>query len=434
MLYDLLADFYEKSSDRHPKYIVLMGTYNENTFDEMKILGFQEDSDSNASFQDYVMDGADENFLKEYTKDGYQSEMLDVLYSDVNYEKIQVRALADEALDDEGRHAPRGVVMGDMFVHFTESDPMTPVWFVKLNPESPLDTIPVFQIPMRTVKRRLKVITLIDAMFKLLKMNEEKHWTEELLREFFAAGIDEALEIITYEFRGQKDIDGNPAILHPLTVGLMGVNDNEKTVGFLHDLIEDCDWSIEDLHTEGFLDEVVEAVDVLTHRKDEDSYDEYVNKIILSGNRLAINVKLNDLHHNLQRGKVSYEAAVASNDAAKIKELGRINAKHEKALEMIKMQIMNNDFAKSILDNPYSRVEDGQKIDLFNVLEKYSYQRQNIQLSNLDAYAEDLGVTEVELLAYQNWINDGTPTGIESDEQFYDLQRQAYGEVVIELS
>ena len=71
---------------------------------------------------------------------------------------------------------------------------------------------------------------------------------------------------------------------------------------------------------------------------------------------------------------------------------------------------------------------------MFNILEKYSYQRQNIQLSNLDAYAEDLGVTEVELLAYQNWINDGTPTGIESDEQFYDLQRQAYGEVVIELS
>ena len=67
MLYDLIADFYEKSSDRHPKYIVLMGTYNENTFDEMKILGFQEDSDSNASFQDYVMDGADENFLQEYT-------------------------------------------------------------------------------------------------------------------------------------------------------------------------------------------------------------------------------------------------------------------------------------------------------------------------------------------------------------------------------
>ena len=65
---------------------------------------------------------------------------------------------------------------------------------------------------------------------------------------------------------------------------------------------------------------------------------------------------------------------------------------------------MNNDFAKSILDNPYNRVEDGQKIDLFNVLDKYSYQRQNIQLSNL-----------------------------ESDEQFYELQRLVYGKTIMEL-
>lgn len=95
---------------------------------------------------------------------------------------------------------------------------------------------------------------------------------------------------------------------------------------------------------------------------------------------------------------------------------------------------MKNDFAKSILDSPYNKVEGGQKIDLFDVLSKYSYQRQNIQLSNLDAYAEDLGKTEEELIAYQNWINDGKPTGIESDEQFYELQKQAYGEVVIKLS
>lgn len=95
---------------------------------------------------------------------------------------------------------------------------------------------------------------------------------------------------------------------------------------------------------------------------------------------------------------------------------------------------MKNDFAKSILDSPYNRVEDSQKIELFNILEKYSYQRQNIQLSNLDAYADDLDKTEEELLAYQNWINDGNPTGIESDEQFYGLQRQAYGEVIMDLS
>ena len=99
------------------------------------------------------------------------------------------------------------------------------------------------------------------------------------------------------------------------------------------------------------------------------------------------------------------------------------------------MQIMNNDFAKSILNNPYNRfVKDVQKIDLLNILSKYRYQHQNRQLTTYVANAEDLGVTEVELLAYQNWINDVNPTGIESDEQFYDLQRQSYGEVVIELS
>lgn len=68
---------------------------------------------------------------------------------------------------------------------------------------------------------------------------------------------------------------------------------------------------------------------------------------------------------------------------------------------------MNNDFVKSILDNPYNRVEDGQKIDLFNILSKYRYRHQNRQLTTYVAYAEDLGITKEEALAYQNWINDG---------------------------
>lgn len=63
---------------------------------------------------------------------------------------------------------------------------------------------------------------------------------------------------------------------------------------------------------------------------------------------------------------------------------------------------MNNDFAKSILDNPYNRVEDGQKVTLMDILLKYDHQRSGEKL--------------------------------ESDEQFYNLQRQSYGEVVIELS
>ena len=98
------------------------------------------------------------------------------------------------------------------------------------------------------------------------------------------------------------------------------------------------------------------------------------------------------------------------------------------------MRDMNNDFAKSILDNPYNRVEDGQKVTLMDILLKYDHQRSGEKLEFYDAYAEDLGITKEEALAYQNRINDGNLTGIESDEQFYNLQRQSYGEVVIELS
>lgn len=89
---------------------------------------------------------------------------------------------------------------------------------------------------------------------------------------------------------------------------------------------------------------------------------------------------------------------------------------------------MKNDLAKSILDIPYNRVERGRKIELSDILDKYRYQRQNRQLSNLDAYAEDIDATREEL------INDGKPTGIESGEQYYELQKQAYGEVIIDLS
>ena len=94
---------------------------------------------------------------------------------------------------------------------------------------------------------------------------------------------------------------------------------------------------------------------------------------------------------------------------------------------------MNNDFAKSILDNPYNRVEDGQKIELLDILSKYRYQHQNRQLTTYVAYAEDIGITKEEALAYQNWINDGNPTGIESDEQFYELQQLVYGKTIMEL-
>jgi len=134
--------------------------------------------------------------------------------------------------------------------------------------------------------------------------------------------IDIALQIATKAHAGQTDRDGNPVILHPLTVGLMGHTDEERMAGFLHDVVEDTDYTFDDLLSEGIPTGVVNALRLLTHDKGTPYY-EYVQRIIDSGNPIALQVKYNDLQHNYARGKAYPD----------------LQKKHGKALEMVKAAI-----------------------------------------------------------------------------------------------
>ena len=69
MMYDLFADFYEKSSDSQPKYTVLMGSYYPKTINEMEKLGFSVDPDSTPGFVDYVKE-VKEDELQDWVQDG----------------------------------------------------------------------------------------------------------------------------------------------------------------------------------------------------------------------------------------------------------------------------------------------------------------------------------------------------------------------------
>lgn len=128
--------------------------------------------------------------------------------------------------------------------------------------------------------------------------------------------VEKCIRIAMDAHEGQRDRDGNAVILHPLIVGGMGKTDAEKCVGFLHDVIEDTDVTIEDLRDEDIPEEIISALQLCTH-DDSLTYDEYVQRIIDSGNMTAINVKLNDLHHNIARGKAyNYPDLVAKHEAA----------------------------------------------------------------------------------------------------------------------
>ena len=145
--------------------------------------------------------------------------------------------------------------------------------------------------------------------------------------------IEETLQIALNAHSGQKDLDGKPAVLHPVAVGLMGSNDAEIKAGFLHDVLKDSDLTIDDLRRKGVDEEVLAALDLLTHDKGTD-YFEYVSRIANSGNCTAIHTKLNDLKHNFDRGRKSYKTAMEQNDTEKAERLARINEKHQKALNI----------------------------------------------------------------------------------------------------
>lgn len=129
--------------------------------------------------------------------------------------------------------------------------------------------------------------------------------------------VELALEIALKAHKGQRDLDGHPVILHPLTVALKGNNEDEIVAGLLHDVVEDTDWTFDDLLAAGISARVVDALRLLTHDKNVE-YLDYVRRITDSGNHIAINVKSNDLGHNLERGrKGDHLRQVAKHTAAR---------------------------------------------------------------------------------------------------------------------
>lgn len=114
--------------------------------------------------------------------------------------------------------------------------------------------------------------------------------------------IDKAIELASKAHAADYDLDGNPTILHPLAVGMMGRNDLERVVGFLHDVVEDTRYDFSDLEELGFSELVIDTLRLLTHDK-QTPYMEYIKRICESDNEVAVNVKINDLKHNMARGR-----------------------------------------------------------------------------------------------------------------------------------
>ena len=107
--------------------------------------------------------------------------------------------------------------------------------------------------------------------------------------------IAAARAIASIAHRGQTDKSGEPYIDHPRRIAERLTDPSQVAAAWLHDVIEDCGISAQDLGAAGIPSDVVDAVVLLT-RSDEHTSDHYYADI--RENPIALAVKLADIADN----------------------------------------------------------------------------------------------------------------------------------------
>lgn len=141
--------------------------------------------------------------------------------------------------------------------------------------------------------------------------------------------FETALRIAAEAHAGQKDMGGEPYVLHPLRMALNLTTPEERVVALLHDVVEDCPgWSFDRIARYGFAPRIIEALKALTKDPDADladehQYMEFVERA--AGNPLALAVKLADLRDNCDLRRIP---APTDRDIARIE-------KYQRAIELL---------------------------------------------------------------------------------------------------
>ena len=113
--------------------------------------------------------------------------------------------------------------------------------------------------------------------------------------------IAKSLAIWTH--KDQVDKLGNPYLDHVFKVAndVKYLGQDYYVVGLLHDAVEDSKnkQSLLDDIKFYFSKKIVDAIDAITKRDDEDYFEEYLGRVV--SNKIAVAVKTADAKHNLMR-------------------------------------------------------------------------------------------------------------------------------------
>lgn len=134
------------------------------------------------------------------------------------------------------------------------------------------------------------------------------------------ATLERAIEIAAIAHAGQVDKGGQPYILHPLRVMFRVVTVHERMAAVLHDVVEDTPVTLEQLRSEGFPEEVVVAVGVLTKRAGESRMEAAARAL---ADPIARAVKLADNTENMDLSRI---AEPTQKDYARVEEYKEVRA------------------------------------------------------------------------------------------------------------
>ena len=110
-----------------------------------------------------------------------------------------------------------------------------------------------------------------------------------------------AMKLCYEAHKDQVDKTGVPYVFHPFHVAEQMTSEASTIVALLHDVVEDTDYTLDDIAAAGFGKEIVDAVALMTH-EDDVPYLDYVAN--LKDNPIAREVKLADLAHNSDQSRL----------------------------------------------------------------------------------------------------------------------------------
>ena len=134
--------------------------------------------------------------------------------------------------------------------------------------------------------------------------------------------LERAIALAAVAHEGQIDKVGAPYILHVLRVMLRLTTPEERMAAALHDVVEDCGWTLDRLRAEGFPEEVIAGIDAVT-RRDSESYEEFVLRA--KAHPIGRRVKMADLEDNSDVTRLS---EITERDQARLD-------KYRRAIDML---------------------------------------------------------------------------------------------------